>query len=599
MFARLKRLYRLLSSEQRKTLLRLQMLVVLMAFAETFGVASVGAFMALVSDLGRLSGSGRLASWYIDSGVDSPELFVFYIGFAVFAILFITTAVSIYTVWRVSMYASHVGEALTVRLYRHYMRQPWLFHSGSNSSQLTSKIASETGRVTNQIIQPLMQMNAKMVMSVVMITGIFVLNPYIAVAGLVIFGSAYLLLYRTVRRKLVQNGSEITQANRRRFQLMSEGFGGIKDVLVLGRQSSFDQRFAKASRQYAVAQGSTRGLSQAPRYIMELLAYGSIVLLTLYLLIAHSADLSTVLPFLAVYALAGFKLLPAFQQIYTGVAAVRSNLAAFDSLESDLQASQDAPLSEAVCDQSRFYPEREIRLHNIRFSYPGKERPALDGLDIAIPVNRVVGFVGASGSGKSTAVDVLLGLIAPQSGELRIDGLLVTPNNKRAWQNTVGFVPQAIFLADATIRENIAFGMPAEEIDEARIAAAVQMAHLAELIGNLPDGLNTRVGERGVQLSGGQRQRIGIARALYDDAKVLVLDEATSALDGITEQLVMDAIHDFSGEKTIIIVAHRLATVQRCDRIFLIDKGSVRDSGSYDELLVNSNAFRRMANENE
>ena len=240
-------------------------------------------------------------------------------------------------------------------------------------------------------------------------------------------------------------------------------------------------------------------------------------------------------------------------------------------------------------------PKESIRLEEVIFTYPGKEEPAAKNLDIEIPINKIIGLVGASGSGKSTTIDLLLGLIDPQHGRLLIDGKPVTPDRRRAWQNSLGFVPQNIFLADSSIRENIGFGLPLEAIDEERVRRAATMAHLDELLDELPDGLNTRVGERGVQLSGGQRQRIGIARALYHDADVLILDEATSALDGITEKLIMDAIHDFSGKKTIIMIAHRLATVKQCDTIYLLAGGEVVDAGSYEDLSKRNITFRRMA----
>ena len=233
-------------------------------------------------------------------------------------------------------------------------------------------------------------------------------------------------------------------------------------------------------------------------------------------------------------------------------------------------------------------------LKNIRFTYPGKPEPALHDLTMTIGVNKVTGLVGASGSGKSTAIDILLGLIQPEKGELLIDGEPITKQQLRAWQNSLGFVPQSIFLADSSIRENIAFGLPPELVDEEKVQQAATMAHLAELLAELPDGLNTRVGERGVQLSGGQRQRIGIARALYHDADVLILDEATSALDGITEKLIMDAIHDLSGKKTIIIIAHRLATVKQCDTIFLLSQGKLLDQGTYIELQARNEIFKKM-----
>jgi HlyD family secretion protein len=475
------------------------------------------------------------------------------------------------------------------------MHQPWLFHASGSSSKLTNRIVQEAGRITGQIISPLMQMNAKLVMALFMTIAIFLYNPLVAISGFLLFSGTYILLYKTVRRRLVRNGRHISEAQQMRFKLMGEGFGGIKDVLLLGRQKVFTDRFQAECEKFAAAQGTTQALGQVPRYAMEFIAFGSVIFLVLYLLSEHEGNLGEILPVLSVYALAGFKLLPAFQQAYTGLSQIRGNLTAFDAVRDDLRASSLTVAGSSVPTGQRITPRSEIRFNNVVFSYPGKEEPALNEIDITIPVNGVIGLVGASGSGKSTAIDLLLGLIEPQQGGLFIDGKPLTEKNVRAWQNSVGFVPQSIFLADSSIRENIAFGLPPEAVDEEKVSRAVTMAHLDELLTELSQGLDTRVGERGVQLSGGQRQRIGIARALYYDADVLVLDEATSALDGITEKLIMDAIHDFAGKKTIIMIAHRLATVRQCDSIYLLQRGKILDSGTYFELTERNEVFRRMA----
>ncbi len=597
MFTQLKELYSLLTNEQRKKLRRLQFLVVLMAFAELGSVLSIGPFMALVGDMSQLQGDGIVGDIYRMSGLEDPRTFLFWTGIGVLVALTIAALISMFTIWRLSMYATRVGAELSSRLYSHYMHQPWLFHASGSSSQLTNQIAQECGRITGGIINPLMQMNARIVMAVLMAVAIFVFNPIVAITGLVIFASAYMAMYRIVRQRLIRNGGTITTSNRMRFKMMGEGFGGIKDALLLGRQGVFTDRFQQASFRLANAQGKNQVMSQVPRYVMELIAFGSVIFLILYLLAAHDGNLGTILPLLSVYALAGFKLLPAFQQIYSSISGIRGSLTAFEGLRDDLRASATATLQRTPNENSGEYltPRESIELKNIQFTYPGKPEPALRGVTMTIGVNKVIGLVGASGSGKSTAIDLLLGLIQPEKGELLVDGEPITDQQLRAWQNSLGFVPQSIFLADSSIRENIAFGLPPELVDEEKVQRAATMAHLDELLAELPDGLNTRVGERGVQLSGGQRQRIGIARALYHDADVLILDEATSALDGITEKLIMDAIHDFSGKKTIIMIAHRLATVKKCDSIYLLANGQVTDQGTYSELCKRNDVFKRMA----
>lgn len=600
MLSQLKELHALLTAEQRKKLLRLQFLVVLMSLAEIAGVISIGPFMALVGDMSQLQGEGMIAELYRNSGAGTPRTFLFWLGIGVLVVLTGAALLSMYTIWRLSMYGARVGGELSSRLYRHYMHQPWLFHASGSSSQLTNQIAQECARITTGIIQPLMQMNAKLVMASLMAVAIFLYNPLVAMAGLLIFSVAYFLLYRTVRRRLIRNGRMISVAQHQRFTLLAEGFGGIKDALLLGRQQLFTERFGRACERFARAQGTNQAMSQAPRYAMELVAFGSVIFLVLYLLAAHQGNLGTILPVLSVYALAGFKLLPAFQQVYTSLSRIRGNLAAFDALREDLRASAvekytacGHPLSDQL--EDNWVPRHSIRLDKVSFTYPGKQEPALTGVDLEIPVNQIVGLVGASGSGKSTAIDLLLGLIEPGQGQLLVDDQPVTSTNRREWQNTLGFVPQSIFLADSSIRENIGFGLPPDVIDDEKVRHAASLAHLDELLAELPDGLDTRVGERGVQLSGGQRQRIGIARALYHDAAVLILDEATSALDGITEKKIMEAIHDFTGKKTIIMIAHRLTTVRECDHIYLMSRGQIVDQGNYQSLLKRNKTFQRMA----
>jgi HlyD family secretion protein len=527
--------------------------------------------------------------------METPRQFIFWLGVAVITALAGAAAVSIYVTWRLSLYAQQVGAELSIRLFQHYMQQPWLFHASGSSSQLINKVSQEASRVTGSVIQPLMKMNAKGVLALVMTTAIFVFNPLVAIIGVILFGTAYWGLFHTVRKRLARNGKTISTTSRVRFKLMNEGFGGIKDTLLLGRQADFNRRFEVNNREFARAKGVTVALSQVPRYGMELLAFGAVIFLVLYLLAAHEGNLGNILPILSMYALAGFKLLPAFQQIYASLATVKGNIASFDILEEDLVASQHITQAQPADKAGKLSLREGITLDNTHFCYPGTEEKALSGLTLEVPVNHVIGLVGATGSGKSTAIDVLLGLITPQCGALKVDGKPLSGQALRAWQNNVGFVPQSIFLSDASIRENIAFGLPPEEIDDERIKRAAKMALLDEFLERLPNGLETGVGERGIQLSGGQRQRIGIARALYDDADVLVFDEATSSLDGITEKLVMDAIHNFAGKKTIIMIAHRLATVKQCDNIYLLAGGKIIDQGSHDELAARNEMFRRMA----
>lgn len=594
MFKLIKKLFSLLTPNQRKRFFVLQVLVVLMAFAEIIGVASIIPFMALVGDMSLLQEDTFIAHVFQVSGINSAEQFVFLLGIGVLIMLFISAMISMFTTWRLSMFATKVGAEIGDRLYRHYLKQCWLFHASGSSAQLTKKIANETTRVTGLVLFPLMQMNARITLVLFMSIAIFFYDPKVAITGLAVFTLAYFFLYKLVRKRLQRNGESISNVLAQRFRLMNEGFGGIKDVLLLGRDDDFIKRFKQSGDILAYSQGVNTALALVPRYFMELIAFGSMIALVLYLVASHDGNLGLILPILSVYALAGFKLLPAFQQIYASVAQIKGNISAFESIQQDLLESIQT--KEVVhSERQNFQLVDQIVFEKVSFSYPGKSAQALNQLSISIKANSVVGIVGPSGSGKTTLIDILLGLIEPQQGQVKIDSTLITDLNRRSWQNLIGFVPQSIFLSEGTIAENVAFGIPEKNIDFVQVKKAINLAHLDEYIQTLEKGVHTNVGERGVQLSGGQRQRIGIARALYHEVEVLVFDEATSALDGITEKMIMDAIHDFSGKKTIIMIAHRLKTVQKCDQIFFIEKGQVKDQGSYQELINKNEHFKNMA----
>ncbi len=598
MFKLLKELFKLLTSNQRKQFYILQLLVIIMAFCEIIGVASIVPFMALVGDMSILEKENIISEIYQISGIASPSGFVFFLGIGVLVMLLISTFISMITTWKLSMFATRVGSEIADRLYSYYLKQEWLFHSTGSSAQLTKKIANETTRVTNQVVQPLMQMNARIALALFMSVAIFLYDPIVAIIGLIIFSVAYFILYKLVRKLLQRNGRLISVVHEHRFKLMNEGFGGIKDVLLLGRDDDFIHRFQQTGDVFSKSQGVNNALSQVPRYFMELVAFGGMIALVLYLVATHNGNLGAILPIMSVYALAGFKLLPAFQQIYNSIARIKGNISAFESIRNDLSESVQKSIqriNKHDKDQHRLSPTRDIRLENIQFTYPDKLKPAINQLNMVVKANSVVGIVGSSGSGKSTLIDILLGLITTNTGQLIIDDVAITEKNLRSWQNTIGFVPQSIFLSEGTIAENVAFGIALKDINLEQVAKALSLAHLDELVQTLDKGVHTKVGERGVQLSGGQRQRVGIARALYHDASVLVFDEATSALDGITEKMIMEAIHDFNGQKTIIMIAHRLKTVQKCDEIFFIDDGQVNDQGTYQELIEKNEQFKKMA----
>jgi len=376
---------------------------------------------------------------------------------------------------------------------------------------------------------------------------------------------------------------------------MNEGFGAIKDVQLLGCEKLFITKFKDSGAVFAEAYGSSNGLYNMPRYLMELIVYSGLIGLILVLLKIHEGDLSEILPVLAVFGVAVLKLLPSFQQMYTGAAQIRSNMSALDELTEDLS---QARLSSQV--QNHVYDRESdidgcIELKDVYFKYLNKPHNALDGISLKFPVKRSIAIVGSSGSGKSTLIDVLLGLIIPDKGELVIGEKVITKENLRSWQNRIGYVPQSIFLTEGSVVDNVAFGIERSFVDHEKVKKAIKMAHLEDWVCQLPGGYATTIGERGVQISGGQRQRLGIARALYNDADFLFFDEATSALDGVTEKLIMEAIEALSKDKTIVIIAHRVNTIKHCDLIYVMSQGKVVDQGTYESLIANNKFFKEIA----
>ena len=601
MFKIVKHLFSILKTSQRRRFYFLQVLVILMSLTQIVGVASIIPFMALIGDLGQLQQDTFIAEVYKSSGLKSESQFVFWLGLTVLMMLSFASIISMYTTYRISLFANKIGVEIADRLYSYYLKQDWLFHASGSSAHLTKQIATETLRVNQGILMPFMHLNANVVFVLFLSISIFIFDPIVALVGVVVFALSYYFIFKLVSITLLNNGRSISEMMEKRFRLMNEGFGGIKDVLLLGRNSDFIDRFYKTGVVFANSQGVNSALAHAPRYFMELIAFGSMISLVLYLFTSYDGDLSLILPIISVYAIAGIKLLPAFQQIYNSLATIKANTAAYYAIQKDLIDLSEIKLATNKSktiknEKSYLYPIKQISLENISFRYPGKKELVLNQLNISIPVKKVIGIVGPSGSGKSTLVDILLGLIEPQNGLLKIDNKIINNHNRRSWQNSIGFVAQTIFLSEGTIAENVAFGFSKNEINIKQVENALKLANLEEFVKDLKNGVQTRVGERGVQLSGGQRQRIGIARALYHQAEVLVFDEATSSLDGITENIIMQAVHKFSDEKTIIMIAHRLKTVEKCDQIFFIDEGKVADQGTFQELIETNKKFKNMAN---
>jgi ABC-type multidrug transport system fused ATPase/permease subunit len=476
--------------------------------------------------------------------------------------------------FRQSRFAYGTQASLSERLFRGYLHQPWTFHLQRNSAQLLRNATTEVSNFT-AVVQGAMTTAAEGSVVVGLAVLILAVEPLAALLVIANVALASWIFYRVTRARLLRWGETRLRHEGLRIQHLQQGLGGVKDVKVLGREDAFVAQYSEHNLATARATERQFTLQQLPRLWLEFLAIVGLALLVSVML-AQGRPIERLLPTLGLFGAAAFRLMPSAVRIMVAVQTMRFCRPVIHTLADEI-ALIDVPRSaEAAAAPLRF--AAEIALAGVTFTYPGAAAPALRDVTLAIPRGASIGFVGGSGAGKSTLVDVILGLLTPQAGTIRADGVDIQ-TNLRGWQDQIGYVPQSIYLTDDSLRRNVAFGIPEAAIDEAAVRRAIAAAQLEGFVASLPHGLDTTVGERGVQLSGGQRQRIGIARALYHDPALLVLDEATSALDGATEHGVMEAVRALHGTKTVLIVAHRLSTIAHCDRLYRMAEGRIVEQG--------------------
>jgi len=589
---RVRQVLDLLNPRERVQALLLLGLIIIMAFLDMIGVASIMPFMAVLATPDLVQTNRYLATAYNFLGFSDRDSFMFFLGVAVFVTLVLSIGFKAFTMWAMLRFSRLREYSLTKRVVELYLHQPYEWFLNKHSSDLGKTVLAEIGQVVGGAMLPMMELIAQGCVVVALLCLLVITDPVLASVGGLGIGVAYSAIYAFLRRRVSKLGELRRESNRLRFETLAEAFGGIKEVKVAGLESRFVERFERPAYNFALTQGAAQAASQLPRFGMEVLAFGGILAVVLYLM-RNSGGLQGTLPVVALYALAGYRLMPALQSLYVNFTALRFIGPTLDHLHKELMMLPPPPMRRDAAVPMRL--DREIVLENIVYQYPRAVRPSLKDLNICIPARSTVGLVGATGSGKTTTVDIVLGLLQQQSGRLLVDGVEISSENRRDWQSSIGYVPQTIFLADDSVTANIAFGVAEHQVDHAAVERAARIANLHDfVVGGLPDGYRTSVGERGVRLSGGQRQRIGIARALYHRPSLLILDEATSALDNLTEQVVMEAVRNLGREITIILIAHRLTTVRECDRIFLLDEGRVAAVGSYRELVDSNEVFRNM-----
>ena len=571
-------------------------MILVMAFLDMLGVASILPFMAVLANPEQVQTNAVLNSAFTISrhiGIHTPDQFLFALGVLVFVLLVTSLTFKALTTYAQTRFALMREYSIGKRLVEGYLHQPYSWFLSRHSADLGKTILSEVNTVIDKGMIPLMSLMAQGTVALALLILLIIVDPLLALSVGVVLGLAYAGIFAVMSGWLKRLGQARIDANTARFTAVSEAFGAAKEVKVGGLEQAYIQRFAKPAEIYAKGLAVAQVIAQLPRFVLEAIAFGGMLLVILYLM-AKSGSFADVVPIIALYAFAGYRLVPALQKIYVAFSLLHFTAPALDALLQDLSSLQAADTQQS--DLNPLLLTQAITLNQVSYRYPKAPQLALKGIDLTIPARSTVGFVGATGSGKTTTVDVILGLLEPQEGALNIDGQPITAANRRQWQRAIGYVPQHIYLADDSVAANIAFGVPVKDIDQQAVERAAKIANLHEFVVNdLPQGYATTVGERGVRLSGGQRQRIGIARALYHTPQVLILDEATSSLDNLTEQAVMEAVHNIGHEITIILIAHRLSTVKACDTIFFLEKGLLKGQGTFEQLIRANERFRELA----
>ena len=577
--------------------------VMVMALFDTLGTVSIMPFLAVLANPGLITSSHTLAALHDALGFQGAEGFLVFLGMASFALLIISAVIRSIGSLFVNRFIQMRSFTIGTRLLETYLRQPYAWFLHRHSGDMAKQLFSELSVLVNQVYQPATILIAQAALLAVLVTLLVAVNPATALIGVLVLGGCYGVIFLLVRPHLTRAGMDRAGADQARFRLASEALGGIKVVKLLGREIGYRDRFAEAARVVGLTQATANSLSQVPRYGIEAVAFGGIILLALALLLQYQGTeagaMAHILPLLGFYAFAGYRILPAVQGIYQALTQLRYGASALDAIAADLALGAGQPALPVT--RTKALPfTRAVEVRHLCYRYPRAEATSLSDISLTLKVGSTLGIVGTTGAGKSTLADLFLGLLTPDQGEILVDGTPVTPDNVRAWQADLGYVPQDIFLLDASVTENIAMGLRAEDIDQARVREAARMAQILDFIETqMPEGFDSMVGERGVRLSGGQRQRIGIARALYTNPGIIVFDEATSALDNMTEQEVVKAIGTLTGTKTVLLIAHRISTVRNCDQILVLERGRMVGLGSYDDLCRTNPAFRRLVDARE
>ncbi|MAM88786.1 ABC transporter ATP-binding protein [Allohahella sp. A8] len=587
----IKTILSVLDSKMQRNCIALQFVFLVAAFFEVIGIASIGPFIAILSNPDIIRSNDILSAIYVQLGFESDLQFIMAAALGSLIMILLSNAVAAITMWLTFRFSVALGSSLQQKIYRNFLHKDYLFHKTGNYNKRIAVVSSQVPRFVYMLFQPFLVLTSQLFIATIILVGLLILNPLLALVAGSIIGGSYLLTYIFIRKKLAYHGEIISERNTQVQSILSESFIGIKDVKLDAIENRYIERYNSVNVRGLKSQSFIALSGSLPRFIIESISFGAILVLALVLLTTQD-DIRSVVPILSIYALAGYKLLPTMQQIYKSV----SSLSGHGSVAGIVKSSLDAAPAEPPAHARQLKPIRidEVKLSNANFIYNAESAPAINNVSLTLRRGEIYSLVGHSGSGKSTLADVILGLLKPHSGELLVNGTPLRSEDLVSFRKRVGYVAQTIFILDDNVVNNVAFGVPENEIDMERVKQALTLANADEFVESLPKGIYSDLGQDGKLLSGGQRQRIGIARALYKQTDLLVLDEPTSALDMESEHKLMMTLHSLKKDLIILVISHRPASIKMSDQIILMAAGELEDVGPYKELVERNDHFRDM-----
>ena len=575
----------------------IQLIIIISSLLEIASIFSVGPLIQLINNPNIIYDNTQFISKVFNFfEFNNYKDFLIFSVITIFLILLISTTILSLTLYYLCMFSVNLGNIVRVKLFKFFVLQPWIYHTNKNTSEYIKKISHVAERITGQIILPIFVTNAKLITGVLIVISLTVYNPIVSISCILLFGIAYGLVFKILRLKIDNLGRSLETSQSEMYRIMSQVFGGIKEAIIYGNQKKHFDDFYQKGLKYSFSDGKIQFFAQFPRYLLELIAFG-IVLLFILLLVYFSRNnnFNETLPVLAIYIFAGYKLLPIFQSIYVGFVQVRANLFALDTIQEELSLSKQFFFKDKDEETISIQFKEEILLKNVTFYFDDKSKNAVKDINLKIIPNSITYIIGPSGSGKSTLLDLILGLLFPKKGEISIDGINLTNQNSSEWHKNIGYVGQSIFLIDDTLKNNVTF-RDFKSFNEEKFNKAIELSNVNDFLKDLPNGVDTMVGERGLKLSGGQRQRIAIARALYQDKNILFFDEATVSLDGISENYIIEKLKMLSKTKTIIIVTHNIKLLKDASLIYLLNNGEIIKKGNFED-FKNNELFNKLLNE--